>query len=42
VSVPCDAEGARVVELRVPNVGMCPAGTEPFRPSTGDALCLGV
>ena len=41
VSVPCDASGARVVELRVPDVATCPAGTEPFQPANAElALCL--
>jgi curved DNA-binding protein CbpA len=42
-SVPCETTGARVVELRVPDAGMCPPGTEAFQPA-GDtnALCLRV
>ena len=41
--VPCGTTGARVIELRVPDAGMCPPGTEPFQPAGGtDALCLRV
>ena len=42
-SVRCEAPGARVVELRVPDAGLCPPGTEAFQPA-GDtnALCLRV
>ena len=41
--VPCGSNGAREIELRVPDVGLCPPGTEPFQPSGGDqALCLRV
>ena len=43
VSVACDAEGAREIELHVPDAGMCPPGTEPFQPAGGaEALCLAV
>lgn len=42
VSVPCGSEGARRVAARVPDVGQCPPGTEPFQPAGADqALCLG-
>ncbi len=41
VSVPCDTPGAREIQLRVQDVGQCPAGTEPFQPSgSAQALCL--
>lgn len=41
-AVDCDADGARPVELRVPDVSQCPLGTEPFQPAGEDeALCLG-
>lgn len=36
----CDAEGAQQVILEVNEVGQCPAGTEPFQPLDGSALCL--
>jgi curved DNA-binding protein CbpA len=40
-SVPCDADGARRVELRVPDAAQCPAGTEAFQPADSEqALCL--
>jgi curved DNA-binding protein CbpA len=42
VSVPCDSDGARPIELRVTDVRMCPDGTEPFQPGGEElALCLG-
>jgi hypothetical protein len=41
VSVPCSSEAAREVVVRVPDVARCPAGTDPFQPSSGgQALCL--
>ena len=42
-SVPCESDGARVVELHVPDAGLCPPGTEAYQPAGGtDALCLRV
>jgi curved DNA-binding protein CbpA len=40
-AVDCEQDGARRVVLRVADVGLCPAGTEPFLPAGEDlALCL--
>jgi hypothetical protein len=41
-AVDCDTPGARPVDLRVPDVRLCPEGTEAFQPVDEDeALCLG-
>jgi curved DNA-binding protein CbpA len=40
-SVPCEADGAREVVVRVPDARQCPAATEAFQPAGAEqALCL--